>query len=195
MQEFVQKYKARYGVVPDGLAALGYDAALVLFDAMDRAKSLDGADLAAAIAATKDFPGVTGKITLDAQRNPVKSAVILQIKCGAPHYVATIVPPGQPESTLPPPPEVACTKTPRPRRHHPRIARLFAKLLQTLVNTLALGALYALIALGYTLVYGVLRFINFAHSDVFTFGAWSRSRWRRGSAGPRRRRSTRCPRS
>ena len=47
-----------------------------------------------------------------------------------------------------------------------------ATLLQTTVNALALGSLYALIALGYTLVYGVLRFINFAHSDVFTFGAW-----------------------
>jgi branched-chain amino acid transport system permease protein len=47
-----------------------------------------------------------------------------------------------------------------------------SKLLQTLVNTVALGSLYALTALGYTLVYGVLRFINFAHSDVFTVGAW-----------------------
>ena len=46
------------------------------------------------------------------------------------------------------------------------------KLLQTVVNTVALGSMYALTALGYTLVYGVLRFINFAHSDVFTFGAW-----------------------
>ena len=44
--------------------------------------------------------------------------------------------------------------------------------LQTLVNAIALGSLYALTALGYTLVYGVLRFINFAHSDVFTLGAW-----------------------
>lgn len=44
--------------------------------------------------------------------------------------------------------------------------------LQTLVSSLALGSLYALIALGYTLVYGVLRFINFAHSDVFAVGAW-----------------------
>ena len=47
------------------------------------------------------------------------------------------------------------------------------KLLQTLVNSFALGSLYALTALGYTLVYGVLRFINFAHSDVFTVGAWA----------------------
>jgi branched-chain amino acid transport system permease protein len=42
----------------------------------------------------------------------------------------------------------------------------------TVVSALSLGALYALIALGYTMVYGILRFINFAHSDVFMLGAW-----------------------
>jgi branched-chain amino acid transport system permease protein len=45
--------------------------------------------------------------------------------------------------------------------------------LQTLVNGLAIGSLYALIALGYTMVYGILKFINFAHSDVFVVGAWT----------------------
>jgi branched-chain amino acid transport system permease protein len=46
------------------------------------------------------------------------------------------------------------------------------ELLQQLINGLALGSVYALIALGYTMVYGVLRFINFAHSDVFMVGAF-----------------------
>jgi branched-chain amino acid transport system permease protein len=46
------------------------------------------------------------------------------------------------------------------------------KLLQTLVDGVAVGSLYALIALGYTMVYGILSFINFAHSDVFMLGAW-----------------------
>jgi branched-chain amino acid transport system permease protein len=45
--------------------------------------------------------------------------------------------------------------------------------LQQLINGLALGAIYALIALGYTMVYGVLRFINFAHSEVFMIGAFA----------------------
>ena len=44
--------------------------------------------------------------------------------------------------------------------------------LQQLINGLSLGAFYALIALGYTMVYGVLRFINFAHGDVFMIGAF-----------------------
>jgi branched-chain amino acid transport system permease protein len=45
--------------------------------------------------------------------------------------------------------------------------------LQQVINGLSLGAIYALIALGYTMVYGVLRFINFAHSDVFMLGAYA----------------------
>ncbi len=47
-----------------------------------------------------------------------------------------------------------------------------SELLQTTINTLAVGGLYALIALGYTLVYGILRFINFAHSDIVAWGGW-----------------------
>jgi branched-chain amino acid transport system permease protein len=46
------------------------------------------------------------------------------------------------------------------------------KLLQTLFDGVAVGSLYALIALGYTMVYGILQFINFAHSDIFMVGAW-----------------------
>ncbi len=46
------------------------------------------------------------------------------------------------------------------------------KFVQVFLNGLTLGSLYALIALGYTLVYGILRFINFAHSDIVTYGAW-----------------------
>lgn len=92
VQQFVANYKAKYGAVPDGLAALGYDAARVLFDAMERAPSLDGPTLAKAIAETKDFPGVTGKITMDENRDARKQAVILQVKNGAPTFVTSIDP-------------------------------------------------------------------------------------------------------
>ncbi len=92
VQNFVTKFEASYGEKPDGLAALGYDAARLLFDAMNRAASLDGKTLAAAIAATTDFAGVTGKITIDPERNAVKSAVIVQMKGGIPVYVRTIEP-------------------------------------------------------------------------------------------------------
>jgi branched-chain amino acid transport system substrate-binding protein len=94
VQEFIATYKKEYGDPPDGLAALGYDAAMLLFDAMKRSKSLDGKELAAAIAATRDFAGVTGTISIDAERNAVKPAVVLEIKDGKPTYVTTIEPQG-----------------------------------------------------------------------------------------------------
>ncbi len=46
-------------------------------------------------------------------------------------------------------------------------------LLQTLLNAIAVGSFYALVALGYTMVYGILKFINFAHSDIVMLGAWT----------------------
>jgi branched-chain amino acid transport system substrate-binding protein len=91
-QAFVSKYKDEYGATPDALAALGYDSGLLLFDAMKRAKSLAGKDLAAAIVATKDFEGATGKLNLNEKRDAVKSAVILELKDGKPKYVTTINP-------------------------------------------------------------------------------------------------------
>ena len=92
VQEFVQKYQAEYGKVPDGLAALGYDSARLLFDAIERAPTTDGKDVAAAIAATKDFKGVTGTITIDSDRNAKKDAVILEVVDGVPKYVASVTP-------------------------------------------------------------------------------------------------------
>ena len=84
--------KSAFGETPDGLAALGYDAARILCDAIGRASSLSGADIAAELAKTKDFDGVTGKISIDADRNAVKPAVMLEMKDGVPTYVTTIEP-------------------------------------------------------------------------------------------------------
>jgi branched-chain amino acid transport system substrate-binding protein len=92
VQEFIAKYKAAYGSVPDALAVLGYDAAKVGFDAMKRAKDLTGPSVAEALAATKDYKGVSGVITLDADHNAVKSAVVLEIVKNAAKYKATIAP-------------------------------------------------------------------------------------------------------
>jgi branched-chain amino acid transport system substrate-binding protein len=93
VQEFVKKYQAEYGATPDGLAALGYDAAKLLFDAMGRAESLEGPTLAKAIAATKDFKGVTGTFSIDENRDAKKSAVVVTMKGGKPAFVASVEPP------------------------------------------------------------------------------------------------------
>lgn len=83
VRQFVQKYQERFGAKPDSLAALGYDSARVLADAIKRAGTTDGPKLRDAIAATKDFDGVTGRINLGPDRNPIgKKLVILEIKGG-----------------------------------------------------------------------------------------------------------------
>jgi len=92
IQKFVGEYKARYGATPDALAALAYDAAHILVDSMKKANSTDGPKLRDAIAQTKDYPGVTGRITIDQDRNSVKPAVVLQVKDGKLAYVETITP-------------------------------------------------------------------------------------------------------
>jgi len=92
IQKFVNDYNAKFGAKPDALAALAYDAAKILVDAMKRAGTTDGPKLRDAIGATKDYAGVTGKITLDAQRNAVKTAVVLKVGKGKFEYVETIAP-------------------------------------------------------------------------------------------------------
>jgi branched-chain amino acid transport system substrate-binding protein len=89
---FVDAYRKKYNGEPDAMVALGYDSVYLLADAMKRAGTTEPAKVNAAIAATKDFPGVTGKITLDSHRNPTKPAVMLQVKNGKFAYVETIAP-------------------------------------------------------------------------------------------------------
>lgn len=85
--KFVSDYKARYGSLPDALAATAYDAARIMFDAIKRSKSLDGADIRDALAATKDYPGVTGTVTFNADRDAVKPIVMIEIKDGGTYAV------------------------------------------------------------------------------------------------------------
>jgi branched-chain amino acid transport system substrate-binding protein len=82
VQDFIVRYQTRYGEVPDALAVLGYDAARILADALKRAGSLEGARIRDALARTKDFPGVSGKISIDQNRDARKAAVVLKIENG-----------------------------------------------------------------------------------------------------------------
>lgn len=94
IKKFVADYKARYGTVPDALAALGYDAMKVLADSIKRAGSTEGPKLKDAINATKNLQGVTGVITIDENRNAVKPAVVLKLQDRKYIYVETIYPEG-----------------------------------------------------------------------------------------------------
>lgn len=78
VQTFVKQYQEAYGQKPGAMAALGYDGILVMANAINRAKSLKRDDIQASLLATKGFVGVTGAITIDANRNAKKSAVVLE---------------------------------------------------------------------------------------------------------------------
>ena len=92
VQNFIKKYNEKFGAVPDSLAALGYDAAQVALEAMKRAPDLSGPALRDAIAATRDYPGVAGTISMNEKRDAVKPAVVLQIQEGKFKYVSTVTP-------------------------------------------------------------------------------------------------------
>ncbi len=96
VQNFVKKYNAKYSKAPDAMAALGYDAALILADAIKRAGSTDAKKLRDAIADTKNFAGVTGSITIDKDRNASKPLTILQIVNGKYHFAQRISANGEP---------------------------------------------------------------------------------------------------
>ena len=95
-QAFVAQYRARYNAEANGLAALGYDSALTLFDAIRRAGTTDAPRLREAIAATRNLEGATGLITLDENRNAIKSAVILAVQANGFQFRSSVEPTAAP---------------------------------------------------------------------------------------------------
>jgi branched-chain amino acid transport system substrate-binding protein len=91
-RKFVQSYRVRYQTDPDAFAALGFDAAGLLLDAIRRARSAEPARIQNALAQTKSFPGVTGSISLDAYRNPTKPGVIFKYNNGKFEYLKMVAP-------------------------------------------------------------------------------------------------------
>jgi branched-chain amino acid transport system substrate-binding protein len=91
---YEQKYKNQDGTpkVPDAMAILGYDAMRMLCDAIQRAGSTDGPKIRDALAATKDFPGAAGAITIDKDRNAQKPIVVIKIDNGKFNFVTSINP-------------------------------------------------------------------------------------------------------
>ncbi len=92
IQDYIKKYKSKYGKEPDAMSFLAYDAGMILFDAIKKANSTEGEKIKNELAKTKDYPGVTGIITINEQRNAVKPAVVLEIKDGKFVYKETIAP-------------------------------------------------------------------------------------------------------
>ncbi len=90
-QAFVKAFKDKYNHAPGSLSAQGYDAARLLFDAMGRAPEVTAEAVKTALAATKDFQGATGTLTIDAQHNANKPIVVVQIKAKTFTYYAQLL--------------------------------------------------------------------------------------------------------
>jgi branched-chain amino acid transport system substrate-binding protein len=92
LQKLVKEYREKYNTDPDAMAITGYDAAMLLFDAIKRAGKAESSAIRDALAATKDFPASTGPISIDENRNARKPIVVLQIENGKQIPVESIVP-------------------------------------------------------------------------------------------------------
>jgi len=80
--DFVQSYRSMFGIVPDGPAAMGYDAVKLVATAMRRAGSVDKAAVRDELAATRGYKGATMLLSYDENRHPKKSTVIMRIQDG-----------------------------------------------------------------------------------------------------------------
>ena len=93
VQSFVQRYQARWSNErPEGVSALGYDAMNLIAAAIARNGTTDAAKLRDALAATKDYAGVTGKTTIDQNRNSEKAAVMLVVRKGKTEFFEAVAP-------------------------------------------------------------------------------------------------------
>ncbi len=92
VKEFISKYQAKYNAVPDALAALGYDAFRFLVEGIKKAGSADPEKIKDALTNMGEYSGVTGRFTLNENRDPIKSAVVLQIKNGQQVFVKRVEP-------------------------------------------------------------------------------------------------------
>ncbi|HYY98672.1 MAG TPA: ABC transporter substrate-binding protein, partial [Pyrinomonadaceae bacterium] len=112
VQRFVADYRRLFGSAPDSFAATAYDAARIVLAAVERAPTLERRAIRDALAATRDFPGVTGTVNFDASRNAVKSVVVVRIGENGEQSVESHVAPGD----VSPAPTPAPTPTPQRRR-------------------------------------------------------------------------------
>jgi len=91
-QAFIDAYEKEYGQPPDSMAAMGYDAAYLLVDAIKRANSVEADKIRDALNDTKDFNSVSGSMSLNASHDAIRGVVIIQMKDGKQVYKETVKP-------------------------------------------------------------------------------------------------------
>lgn len=90
--KFIDAYKQEYNQEPSVFSALGYDAGLLMIDAIKRANSTDPAKIREALEQTKNLQLSTGLVTIDANHNPIKSAVVIEMKDGKQVFKEKVTP-------------------------------------------------------------------------------------------------------
>lgn len=90
--KFREAYNKKYGKDPDAFGALGYDLGYLFADALTKAGEVNSEKLKDALAATKDFKGVTGNVSIDANHNPVKSVTVIEMRNGEPTFLKKLDP-------------------------------------------------------------------------------------------------------
>lgn len=165
-KEFVKRYQARYDSLPEAYAVYGYEAAKAVLESIRQAGKKDREAILNACRGLTDFDqGALGTWSFD--KNGDSSLATISgnlIDNGKFNFVKQLemdfndAPVTLPASTM-------------PDAYIVEPIDFGATMLQYLIDGLAVGALFALIALGYTMVYGIVELINFAHGDVFMLGS------------------------
>ena len=92
VKDFIARYKAKYNEMPDGLSSVAYDAGKMLAQAISKTAQATPEQIRDQFAAIKDYDGVTGRITMDSQRNARKPAVVVKVSGTNTSYVSTVNP-------------------------------------------------------------------------------------------------------
>lgn len=167
-QAWYRAYQQRFGVEPEAFAIYAYESARVVLDGLARAGVKDRRAVRQAVMQTRDFPGLLGRWSFDESGDTSLSTMSgFEVTQGQFHFRDRLEVEGSPGvegvslsqagSSLLGSPETETAARPR--------------LTQQLLTGLSNGALIAIIALGYTLVYGIAEMVNFAHGEVFMIGA------------------------
>lgn len=162
-QAWYARYRQRYQSEPEAYAIYSYEAAQITLKAIARAGEKDRRKIRQAVMSTKNYEGLLGTWSFDSQGDTTLKAMSgFEVVEGKFAFSATLTP-DQAPATL-------SVVTGHPQQQSSE-GGPFEALVEQLLAGLANGSLIAIVALGYTLVYGLVELINFAHGDVFMMGA------------------------
>lgn len=165
-QDWFKSYRERYHREPEAYAIYSYEATKVTLDGIAKANVKDRSKIREAIMQTANHRGLLGDWSFDPNGDTTLTSMSGYVIKGGKFQFA--------KGLNPDPKQFANLSLSQPKAAEgdaTQRAFSISQLLQQLLNGLSNGALIAIVALGYTLVYGLVELINFAHGDVFMMGS------------------------